>query len=404
MDNNSNKNNSKFKYSKYDFNRLKRHLTEDIIKAADLYNRFYKDKNYLILAEGKEFEITFSSSNFMHLCGFEGKGWVNNPEVFYKLATGTHEKGFVLRDNNYSFEDIDSAIQKVKALNDLLANFNKVSTAVFEPEAVLCPDFSWAILKHYPNPEEELTHDVLAFSTNSDGKNYPRSTRTKDVKTFDFYKDIYKVDFIFVKGITDPEYKTIIKCGRNNYFDKSFINISSYINCYNMTGGLTRKIDVDKIEEDYSEIAEAFYDAVAKKISEYDRNNPKNLPEKIRKKVAKEHKTESKTWKDLPEKRQKDVVKRRIEAGIWTKKQVEKLGLRISELGLDDEEKENKERIVIEEETKDSIMKEVTFEKKSWVFNNKDYDNLGNAAKDRTKKDIEKLTAEADKFSKGPGQ
>ena len=207
----------------------KEKIINNIYRLTNIYDKFFLNKDYLIIAEGQAFKCYFTPRTFKHLCGIKSKLWEKD-----FIETALNKK---LKCSNIYFDryhDDKTAIKKTEALENILEFPNK-GGSILTGIKTNTKDYIFGIYT------EDVPPGTLCFVTDQDNtdKNIPLSVRSKYKDVLNYTKE-YKIDYVFHKKKGAKKYNKL------TYGDRD--ELCSYISKYDLSDlNLdTKKFALDK--------------------------------------------------------------------------------------------------------------------------------------------------------------
>lgn len=179
----------------------KRILKEDIIKASKLYKEYFVGKTFMYVFEERYIQVTYRTKDFKHLTGIESELAAKD---FYKNSINNNLKDNQIKNSkrypyNLARKKVTALLNFQKLIRDDLLVLEEVITKTTSYKfGVTELKFTLCLINPVDRNKNIINEDYFV----------PQSLRVED--SVSRSKNLYEVDFIFVKKNDERLYKTMI--------------------------------------------------------------------------------------------------------------------------------------------------------------------------------------------------
>lgn len=191
-------------------------IRNNIIKTAQLYQKYLIDKHFLVVYDSRYIELQFLPENYLHLTGV---GTKLNAVTFFNLCTENQ-----LTTNQFFFNKrfpLKTSWKKVKNLSNVFNLFKKDSIILEE----ITTDTQF-----YEIGITEL-HFTLCFKNFINNSNFytvcSHRIENMSASIVEKSKNAYFVDYIFSKNASDDKYNHVVFGSLENIKSKIILNMIS---------------------------------------------------------------------------------------------------------------------------------------------------------------------------------
>ena len=194
-------------------------MVKEIMASAQIYKNEVAGKKFLVIFEGKYFEVSFKAKNFLHLCGVD-TGLRSAIEFYRRAISGKLKATDISFSKDHPYE---LAVKKVDSLKDAIKILWK---DVFVVSDIVTKTHFFKFGASNLNVTLCINEDSDKNGNIMEGDYVPCSLRVENISGDKFF-DMFSVDYVFIKDTQDKQYSEMI------YGDKE--QIKEYIKNNAMT-------------------------------------------------------------------------------------------------------------------------------------------------------------------------